>query len=269
MLIKEDASADIPNRITSRKELFKLLNGTLEPDKELADNSLKYALENSKGVGSAKMNAINRMVDRYQGVKNSFNRILLAMDLYKRGIPEGKYEGEVAKISREYLLHGSSSQFTQKFGLINNPELYRDVMFNTFDEGKLLDTTTSSFVETDIKTGSVLDGFKKYMKRVREVIGNNDIDFTKPRHITGGEDINRIYSQDALTRLSKFNLVAQDPVTMVKKAAGRKYGSALWLRKAAAFGAAVLGVAVAAQFTFGKIKNPHNIKKQVSDDTNN
>ena len=268
-LIKDDASGDLPSIITSREELFKYLNGTTGAKEELAENSLNYAIEHSKGVGSSKMNAINRMTNRYQGVKNSFNRILLSMDLYRRGIPEGNYENEVAKISREYLLHGSSSQFTQKFHLINNPELYRDVMFNTFDENKLSKITEDSFVTTDIKTGNVLKSFKEYIKRVRDVMGNNDIDFTKLHHTTGGKDVNSTYSQEALTRLSKFNLVAQDPVTMVKKAAERKYGAALWLRKAAAIGAAVLGVAVAAQFTFGKIKNPQNIKKQVSDDTNN
>ena len=87
--------------------------------------------------------------------------------------------------------------------------------------------------------------------------------------MTGGGKLESKYSQDSLTRMAKFNLVAQDPVTMVRKAAGRKYGSALWLRKASIIGASVLGAAILAQFSFGKIKNPQNIKKQVSDDANN
>ncbi|MBR6127095.1 hypothetical protein IKQ21_05355, partial [bacterium] len=267
-LVEEDASKELTNSITSREELFKFLNGTLKAKEGLKENSLDYATENARGVGSAKKNAIDRIVNRYQGVKNSFNRILLSMDVYKRGLPQGNYESEVARIGREYLLHGSSSQFTQKFNLVNNPELYRDVMFNTFDENKLAKVTEDSFVKTDIKTGNVLESFKNYIKSVRDIMGNNDIDFTKMHHVTGGKNVNDVYTQDSLTRLSKFNLVAQDPVTMVKKAAERKYGSALWLRKAAAIGAAVLGVAVLAQFSFGKIKNPHNIQKQVSDDKN-
>ena len=90
----------------------------------------------------------------------------------------------------------------------------------------------------------------------------------KPNHMTGG-NIGR-YSQDSTTRMAKFNLVSQSPVDMLKKAAGRKFGNQLWMRRVSAIGASVLGVTLLAQLGFGKISNPHNVqKKQVSDDNNN
>lgn len=267
-LVKEEISDELTNRIHSREDLFKFLDGTLEPKKGIPEWTLQYGKENSKGVGSSKMNAISRIADRYQGVKDSFNRIILSMDMYKRGIPEGKYEAEVTKVGRSLLLGANSSQFNQKFNIINNPELYKDVMYTTWGDKKLTKATTDAFVKTDNTTGNVFERFTAYIQRLRQVMGNNTLDFTKPHHLVGGTDVNADYIQEALTRRSKFDLVAQDPISMVKKGAERKYGSAIWLRKASLIGASVLGAAVLAQFAFGKIKNPHNIQKQVSDDTN-
>ena len=67
--------------------------------------------------------------------------------------------------------------------------------------------------------------------------------------------------------MAKFNLVAQTSVDTVKNAAARRYGNQKWLRIASAIGGTVLGATVLIPlFTFGRIRNPHNMKKQVSDD---
>ncbi len=265
-LIKEDVKGDLKHIISTREELIGLLDGTLAPDTSVKDWTLEYAVKNSKGVGSSKMDAISRVLDRYQGVRNSFNRILLTLDVYKREIPKGEYEQSVYNMGREFILKANSSQFNQKFKLDNNPELYRDIMLEIWGDNKLNTAT-----EDSIKSAGgdrLLSRFREYIKRVKLVLGNNTIDFTKPHHLVNGEDVNAIYEQRALTRRSIFDLVAQDPVSMVKGGAARKYGSLDWLRKASVIGASVLGVAVIAQFLFGRIKNPQNIQKQVNDDEN-
>ena len=261
-LVQEEITEEgIKGGLINDENLFRFLDGTMGAKEGAEPYSLDYAREESKGVGSAKRNALSRIADRYQGVKNSFNRILLTMDVYKRAIPEGEYEKEIAKMAREYLLESNSSDFTQKFKIDNNPELYRDVMFNIYKDNGLNSETKEAFVSENI-----LDRFRDYIKRVRYVVGNSGVDFTKPHHRTGQVNVNDTYSQSVLTRRSQFDLVAQDPVTMVKKAAEKKFGSMLWLRKASIIGVSVLGTAVLAQFAFGKIKNPHKIEKQVSDD---
>ena len=68
--------------------------------------------------------------------------------------------------------------------------------------------------------------------------------------------------------MTMFNLISQTPVDFVKNAADRRYGTQKWLRIVSAIGASVIGATVLAQYGFGKLKNPHNLMKQVSDDKN-
>ena len=124
---------------------------------------------------------------------------------------------------------------------------------------------TSEALKTYDKQGNLLERYKKYIKRFRDIIGNNDIDFTKPEHRL--DDAFREYTKSERTRMAKFNLVSQTAVDTVKNAAARKYGNQKWLRLASAIGGTVLGATVLIPlFTFGKIKNPQTMKKQVSDD---
>ena len=119
--------------------------------------------------------------------------------------------------------------------------------------------------------GDVLGRFTKYLERFRVVIGNNEIDFTKPDHkLTDdvGKDVRGKYHPDSLTRLQKFNLISQNPVEFFKKASKTRFENQKWLRIASAIGGSVIAATVLIQFCFGKIRNPHNIQKQVSDDKN-
>ena len=295
-LVKEDLHKEVKGIkpletiVKDREELFKLLDGTIEPSKAMkkaAGWKLEYGEIFGKGIGSAKNNAITRIVNRYQGVKNSFNRILLSLDLYKREIPNSEYGKQVTEMAKEALLHGNSSQFTQKLKTTNNPELFRDIMFSLFN-GENLNASTldalgltkedlhkaiSDTVKKErLETGNVNYRFIEYLKRFKEAIGSNMTDFTKPNHRTLGGDavdsINSIYRPSSTTPRAYFDLVAQDPVNMIKGSAARKYGNKYWLRKASIIGASVLGLTILAQFAFGKIKNPQNIQKQVSDGTN-
>ena len=69
----------------------------------------------------------------------------------------------------------------------------------------------------------------------------------------------------AQTPGAKSDLIGQDLVEYVRKAAGRKYSTLKWAKIVGGILAGVAGVTLLAQFSFGKIRNPHNIQKQVND----
>ena len=116
--------------------------------------------------------------------------------------------------------------------------------------------------------GNVLDRLQYYISRFRNVVGSNTLDFTKPHHILNPYILND-YTQAERTRVSFFNLIGQTPVDMVKGAAGRKYATQKWVRIVSAIVGGVFGTALLSQLMFGKLSNPQNLKKQVSNDTNN
>ena len=267
-LVKEDPKtlSNSFNPEKSREQVFDLLDGLETPKTAgINANTREYAVQGAKGAGSSKNLEISRIIERYQGSKNSFNRILHTMDFYKRTTDAAD---EFAKKCKDVLLTSNSSDHTLKLNTINSPEYYKNIMWNIYDKNKVTEATKNAIGESNIETGNVFDRFGKYIERFRDVMGNNNIDFMKPNHMTGG-NIGR-YSQDSTTRMAKFNLVSQSPVDMLKKAAGRKFGNQLWMRRVSAIGASVLGVTLLAQLGFGKISNPHNVqKKQVSDDNNN
>ncbi len=272
-LVKEDVST-LSNTINSRQDLFDLLDG-VKVDK-YADKSywslskadkLEYAKYNSRGVGSSKNLEISRIIERYQGAKNSFNRILHLLEEYKRPLPEGDYNKEVANFGRNALLTATSSDHTMKLNTINNSEFYKDVMNRTWNSNLTTSTEKGLSISKDIASGDVLGRFKRYITRFKDIMGNNNIDFTKPNHNFDSSVLKK-YTKSEQTRMSKFNLVAQNSVEMIKNAAERKYGNQKWLKIASAIGGSVIGATIISQFGFGKIRNPQNIFRKVSDDAN-
>ena len=273
-LVKEDVST-LSNSVENRQELFDLLDG-VKQSKYAGVNywglkdaeQLQYAKDNAKGVGSSKNLEISRIIERYQGAKNSFNRVLHMLDTYKRPEAEGEYAKSVLAKGKEAILNATSSDHTMKLNTINNPEYYKDVMRTTWNPNNIQESTKEAMkISNNLETGDVAGRFAKYLKRFQDVIANNNIDFTKPYHILdGGAPMQ--YTKSELTRMSKFNLIAQNSVDLVKNAAERRYGNQKWLRVASAIGGTVVGATILAEFGFGKIRNPHNIEKQVSDDAN-
>ena len=76
------------------------------------------------------------------------------------------------------------------------------------------------------------------------------------------------YTPYVATNTSKASLIAQNPVEFVQQAAGRKYNNQKWARIIGGILGGTLAVTLLAQFSFGKIRNPHNIQKQVNNDSN-
>ena len=277
-LIKQDVNTlSDKNMIESREDLFKLLDGTRKPQvridrsKVFESEAYNYADINSRGVGSSKAMRISRIVERIQGVKNSQYRLLHTLDFYKRQIPDDEYHKDLNKKIKGVLLEANSSNHTLKLGTDNNPKLYEDIMNTGWGSGIEKSTKDAMEKTKTAEKGEVLSRFEKYLERFRDVIGNNEIDFTKPDHkLTDNvcDDLRGKYHPDSLTRMQKFNLVAQNPVEFFKNASKTRFENQKWLRIASAIGGSVIAATVLIQFCFGKIKNPQNIQKQVSDDKN-
>ncbi len=275
-LVKEDVST-LSNSLNTREDLFKLLDGVVEDkyakkdywgDLKTAKEKIEYAKYNSRGVGSSKNQEISRIIERYQGAKNSFNRILHLFDVYKRPLPEGEYNAEVLKRGREAVMGASCPDHTMKINTINNPEFYKDIMRTTWNKDNISESTKKALnVSNDLASGDISGRFAKYLERFREIMGNNNIDFTKPQHVLNPDDLKK-YTKSAKTRMAKFNLVAQNSLDLIMQASQRRYGNQKWLRIASAIGGSVIGATIVSQLGFGKIRNPQNIFRKVSDDGN-
>ena len=268
-LIKEDINDELKNTIQSREEMFDIIDGIKKPF--IPDESLPYgkravqiAKENSNGVGSSKELKIARLIARIQGVENSQRRLLHTLDIYKRQIPSGEYEKHINEFIKDAMLGANSRDNTLKLHTDNNPRFYIDIMNRTYNS---IEESTKQAMQKagDNSKGDVFKRFERYLKRFKDIIGNNDIDFNKPAHRV--EDAAK-YRADDLTRMQKFNLVAQNPIDFFRKASKMRFENQKWLRTASGIGGTVLAATVLMQFAFGKIKNPQNIQKQVSDDTN-
>ncbi len=272
-LIKEDINNNLENTVKSREDLFDIIDGLKEPFKatvteneNYGENKMQCAREYSKGVGSSKRMSISRIIDRIQGVENSQRRMLHALDVFKREIPKDEYGKHLNAALKDILLQATSADHTLKLNTENNPKYYQDLMAEGWT--KALNDTTKKSIQSagDVTKGSVYERFVKYIERFRNIMGQNNIDFKKPGH-RFGKEIKNFYGPDSITLMQKFNLVAQNPIDFFKKAAKTRFENQKWLRIASGIGGVVIGATVLAQFSFGKIKNPHNIQKQVNDDT--
>lgn len=271
-LIKEDVNGELKNTIESREDLFNLIDGLRAPfdakTNDYGERAVRTATEMSKGVGSSKQMAITRIIDRIQGVENSQRRLIHTLDYFKREVPQDEYGKHINETMKKVLMEATSADHTLKLHTDNNPQYYKDLMANGW-QTPIQDTTKKSLESAgDIKKGNIFGRFENYLQRFVDIIGQNDIDFRKPDHKIG-RVINQFYNVNSNTRMQKFNLVAQNPIDFFKKSAKTRFENQKWLRIASGICGTVLAVTVLAQFGFGKIKNPHNIQKQVSDDKNN
>ncbi len=270
--------------------IFERYNGANISKKDAKIIREAYVKYSSNGLGSSKNLEIGRILERYQGAKNSFNRIIHTFDVYKRALtPEsfaenlaGKNKDAVNKViefGKEALLNASSSEHNMKLNTVNNPTFYKDVMSSVWANasGEVYESTKARGLITDstkealgkynnVESGNVLDRFQYYISRFRNIVSNSDIDFTKPRHILDS-NIRSQYTQAERTRMAFFNLIGQTPVDMAKNAAKARYSAQKWVRMIAGITGGVFGIALVSQLFFGKLKNPHNLQKQVKDDT--
>lgn len=297
-LVKQDVNS-LGNSLSSRSELFDYLDGIvankykdgIDFGKLTPEQRVEYIRYHSNGIGSSKNLEITRILERYQGAKNSYNRILHTFDVYKRALtPENfaealhgkdpEYIEAILKKAKETLLYASASDHTMKLDTVNNPNFYKDLMnsvwaseagefYSTKQKGLITEATKEALAKKNkLAEGSVLDRFQFYITRFRNLVANSDIDFTKSKHILN-QDIRKQYTQAERTRMAVFNLVGQTPVDMAKGAAGRRFATQKWTRIITGITGGVFAVALLSQFGFGKLSNPQNLKKQVNNDAIN
>lgn len=272
--------------IKTREDLFNFLDG-LKYDYKLGGDKLEYIKEQSKGVGSSKNIYLERIFSRYQSSKNVYNRILHSMEVFKRATNPAEfshninnntseYMETIIKMAKDAVLEASSKDHTLKLNTINNEILYKDIMNaifkieggnGIFEKGFVTDSAKEALGrEKNIANGNILERFQFYIARFKNLIANNTTDFTKPEHIINYSK-SELYANSSKSNNALFDLIGQSPVEFFKNAAKNRYGTMKWFRIVGSITGGVLGITLLAQLGFGKLRNPQNLKKQVSNDT--
>ncbi|MCQ2743965.1 MAG: hypothetical protein MJ230_04105 [bacterium] len=271
------------SEITSNEDLRDILDGIAENKFRHSGGSdieaLKYY---SNGKGSSKNIRISRLINRYQGEANSFFRVLHTLDFYKRAANpnelmqyssanDSNYVENIIKQVKLAMTQGTDPDFTMKNG-IENPHEYKDFynigwsteyenFGSTKQKGIVTDTAKEGLEKSKINgRRSIFERLQYYISRFKNVVANDRTYFVKPEHILD-DGIRNIYRDIDLTSESKFNLVAQNPVDMLQKAASKMHADRKWIKSVGILGGSVLGVTLLAQFGFGKLKNKQNLQK--------
>lgn len=241
------------------------------------------------GVGSYKDLQIANIFERYQGSTSSFYRILETLDVYKRASDVNTYAPELAKkhkgteyvnnlinAGKKTILDANCSDHMNKLNTTNNGDFFKDLINTLFrlekntdsfrPKGALSEATVNAAGESKANK-SVLERLRNHIGRIYDIVPNNKNDFVKEN--THRINPDKLKSYDKMTRTEKaiFDMLGQEPTEFLKGAAGRKYGTNKWLSIIGGITASVFAVTLLAQFGFGKIRNPQNIKKQVNDDS--
>ena len=278
--------ADLSNlRIQSIDDLIRFLDGTAGRISTV--DAIGYAQEHGRDLGSDKHLALSRIFNRYQDSINTYNKVLHTADSYKRLFAEGQlpkslsskdhgYINNVLEKCRETLLKANSSAHFNKLYTVNAGDLYKDVMTMLYElspedkfKGVISDDTKAVLEKYNtVEKGNILSRFEGYIAKFRNIIGNDKTEFTK--ELTHNFDkMSESYSRMAQSESAKANLAGLQNLTeYLKNAAGRRYNTNKWLRTMLWIAGTTLAVTLSAQFAFGKIRNPHNIKKQVNNEQN-
>ena len=241
-------------------------------------------IRSKKGAGSDKFNSIAKIVDRYYETSGNFNRIMHTVDTYKRLFTDKdvvnalltKDSAEIEKVlekCKETILKADANAHFTKLNTEGANKLYIDVMNALYrvNEGNKGEGIISSFSEDALRGINTTEGltftqrFKNYIGKFRYLIGNHKARFMDA-HVLDNTTIE--YNPYAATNTSKASLIAQNPVEFVQQAAGRKYNNQKWARIIGGILGGTLAVTLLAQFSFGRIRNPHNLQKQVNNDSN-
>ena len=275
------------------KNTIKHMTGIF-PNKELKFNTVEEVFEYLNGINaggnesiSLKDRVIARVFDRYQDCKNTFNRFLHTMDVFRRLNNEEEFKqfsqrkDYLDKI-KELMISTSTkadaaSQFT-KLG-IKEKLLYWDLMDTLYKvEGNEVNLKRKGYVTNATKealekgknaqSARIVDSLQYFIARMLNLVKNNTNTLITDRLAQNYNDA-LIFSRGARTDSAIAKLIALNPVALLRGAAERKYSTQKWVRIIGGITAAVLSGTVLAQFCFGRIRNPQNVKKQVKDGTNN
>ena len=237
---------------------------------------------------------ISRLLERYQGVKNTFNRFIHTLEVFKRTTsPEefrallknrnNEYVEAIINKAREVLLGATTGQHTTRLNTTNNSNFYKDlfkavwliegekagVEYTTKTKGYVTEALKQVFAEfNSMDKGNILDRFQYYINRFKLLIANNPNDFTKEDTHSINKALRSLFGLTERNNTSIFNLVGKNPIDLIKEGAEHRYGTQQWFKIIGGFTAGVFGLTLLAQFAFGKLSNPQNLKRQVNNDAN-
>ncbi len=278
--IKGLTNGEIAENINTREELMLHLDGMIYPKFQSyeAHQDPSQRIFNEKAVrfykgakGSSKNIRLNRLLNRYQGEANSFFRVFHMLDFCKRSADINKLKefsscGDNAYIEKiisdikSALINASDADFKLKLGL-NNKYEYKDLYnigWTVIDnEAAISDSSLNGINKSNSK---LADRFKSYIRRFKDLISNDTTYRPKKDFVLDSNVINN-YTQNMNTDEAKFNLVAQRPLDMVQKGAGKMHTNRMWLKSVGIMTGVVFGVTLLAQFSFGKLNNKHNLQK--------
>ncbi len=244
--------------------------------------------------GSVKEMYKNIAKNRIVSIKSSFFRIINALDVHRRlatgdktltpalhsGMPREVKE-EVAEISKLLGISGHSADFFTKFFSLRNPHpdyenttdleikngrlVYRFLNPNRTKGKAAMPQDVTLFVEsmklqyqnplspeTEAAFGKnkeLLAEFKKYRELVCNEVGN--IDFIE-------NFLNKV-APDGKTKVSDrkiYQLIGAPTEELVGNYSKQAFNTNKWLKMFGTMGAVLLGVTVASQFFFGRMKTP-------------
>ncbi len=275
---------DLENRFDGEKSFKDFLEGTVR-DYRNGNHQKEIS-----GVGSIKHKNLSNIFERYQGSRNSFFRVLEALDVYKRATSPSTYAPEMAlrgngekyvedliRIGQDTILNANCAAHMRKLDTTNNGEFYKDIMKSLFRvnypatsdiPNGVLAQATEDAVGENAKLKSVLEQLKRYIGRLYDIVPNNTNDTMKEK--THFIDLNAPYKYDKAFRTNRsfFDLVAQEPSEIIRGAADRRYGTRKWLGIIGGITASVFAITYLAQLGFGKLNRPIKDESKVNNDSN-
>lgn len=242
------------------------------------------------GIGSYKHLQLTNLAERYQSSRNSFFRILEALDVYKRALNPAEYAPEMLskidgeqyvddliKVGKNTILDATCADHITKLNTVSNPHYYKDIINTLFrvETDSITNTTkgvltnaTEEAVGENQRLKNVIESLKRYIGRFYDIVPNNTSDTLKEGTHSLNVDVLKKYDKTVRTNKSIFDLVAQEPTEFLRGAADRRYGSRKWLSIIGGITAGIFAITYLAQLGFGKLNRPYKKETQVNNDNN-
>ena len=288
----DTSSASKESYISIVDSVFDDVSSTLK-DSRISMPNTAERLTGAKG--SLKNVQLSYVSNRLLGVRSSLYRLLNTLDFYKRistlenipalhsGMPREVKE-ELAELCKKMSVEGTTSDFMTKFYELRNPNP------NTTDFSQIVveaGKVKNKYLTREVKGGKVdLPNDKNFFTEAIRLLFENDLHpkttellsntvfagevneyrkacaselgdafyFAKPRHLVHGV-------QSDASSYKQFLRMGMSPDQMFNVTIKELFNTKKWLKMFGGLGLGLLGVTVLAQFTFGKMKTPDEVKK--------